>query len=113
MPLLGPDGNTPVVPAPEPAAPAIKEVVTAFLVYQLPNGAWALTPDINEPVVPARPPSLHDIFGAAANIQADITAQRSASMTVGTLDQREMQARAMALSPEQAAAAQAVITGRR
>lgn len=109
MPLLGPDGNTPVA---EPAAPAITQVVTAFLVFQLPNGAWELTPDINAPLVPARPPTTHDILGAVANLQADVHAQRSASLTVGTLQHGAAQAQQRVLSPEEQAALRASM-GRR
>lgn len=114
MSLVGPNGQpaTPA-PAPESAEPAITQVITAFVVYQLPNGAWALTPDLNEPLAPMRPPTAHDILGAAANIVSDMEGQRAASMVVGMLQQQAQAAAQRQLTPEEAQALQAAMRGGR
>lgn len=59
MPLLGPDGQplsevppANAEPVPEPTGPI--ECITAFVVYQLPNGLWQVATDLDVPLVPQR-----------------------------------------------------------
>lgn len=114
MSLLGPTGQPAApAPAPEPAAKEITVVTTAFIVYQLPNGVWLISPDLNEPLAPMRPPSMYDIYGGVTNVQADIAAQRAASLTIGTLQQQAQAAAQRQLTPEEAAALQAAMRGGR
>jgi hypothetical protein len=83
-------------------------VATAFLVYVLPNGRVVVTDDLGAAIVPSRKPSFDDIIGAAANVQAEIVARKTADMAAATTVQTQMavsrQLQAQQLSPEEAAA---------
>lgn len=92
MPLLGPNGQPiPAQPSPaepKPSTPTQEEtpqpparVVTAFLVFQLPNGQWAASEDIFTPIVPSRAPQPDDLIGGAENIKQQVIAQKTASLT--------------------------------
>lgn len=115
MALLRPDGTpadtepspqTQDQPPAEPQAPA--RVTTAFLVYQLPNGQWVASGDIFTPVVPMRQVVPDDLIGACANISAQTIAQmsapRTAQLTVATLKATIQQEQAHRLTPAEAAA---------
>lgn len=117
MPLVGPDGVTPLSapqtapPAPDPDEPPMpRRVATAFLVVVEPNGRVTVTDDLAAPIVPSRKPSFDDILGAASNVVAEITARKAADMaakqTVLTQLATARQMQSQTLSPaEQAAVA--------
>lgn len=109
MPLLGANGmplsapqsqDTPPSPD-EPPAP--KLVTTAFLVYVDGTGRVAVSDDLALPVVPARKPSFDDIIGAAANLQAEITARKAGDMAASLTVQTQL---AMARQMQQSAPTQ-------
>lgn len=54
--------------------------ITAFTVYQLPNGLWQVTDDINAPLVPERVCNSDDVTAGAA-----ITVRDAATREVVTL----------------------------
>lgn len=114
MALVGPDGVTPLSARPQPPAPeepaAPKRVSTAFLVYVEPTGRVIVTDDLSTPIIPSRKPGLDDILGAAANVQTEIAARKTADMaaqaTVLTQLATAQRMQAQSLSPaEQAAVA--------
>lgn len=94
MPLVGLDGQPLSAPSAqdqtpaEPAAP--KRVATAFLVIVAPNGRVSVTDDLGAAIVPSRKPSFDDIIGAAANVQAEITARKTADMAASTTVQTQL-----------------------
>lgn len=97
MALLGPDGMPTSAPRPQPAQdqtpdepPIPQRVTTAFLVYQLPNGRVSVTDDLAAPIVASRKPSYDDIIGAAANIQAELTARKAADMAASATVQTQL-----------------------
>lgn len=121
MALLGPDGQTPVTaPEPEVAEPQPPmQVVTAFVVYQHPNGRWIVTDDLSVPIITMRGVSQDDLISGASNVVAEVSARKAADMAAQTTIQTQLamarqaqqQAAAQSMTPEQAAAAQAVMTG--
>lgn len=120
MALLGPDGNpvhntgtpggpdtgTPREEEPEQDSPREDEpeaptrVVTAFLAYQMPNGAWAATEDLAAAVVPSRRPLPDDLIGGCHNIAASAAARKSAEMAATMTVQTQI---AMARQAQEAA----------
>lgn len=97
MSLLGPDGqpvprNTePVSPGPDAEnTPAPVQVTTAFLVTIAGNGRVSVTEDLAFPAVPMRKPTFDDIIGAAANLQAEISARKTADMAAAATVQTQM-----------------------
>lgn len=133
MPLLGPSGRPlneepPADAVPvnttEPEAPAGPlPCITAFIVYQLPNGQWQVADDIDVPLVPERKPHFddmtagcsvtlrdiasHEIAVAAANLIVPNTAnaviQGQMAMGQKMAEQREAQLIAAKLEAEQKA----------
>lgn len=121
MTLLGPDGNPPVT-APEPEVNEPQpptQVVTAFIVFQLPNGRWSVTDDFTTSMITMRGVSQDDLIAGASNVVAEVSARKAADMAAQTTIQTQLsmarqaqqQQAAQQMSPEQAAAAQAVMTG--
>lgn len=105
MALLGPDGQpTDADPSTEPAtgpeAPATEtqdqepqapnRVVTAFLVFQLPNGQWLASEDIAAPIVPTRKPLPDDIIAGTANVSAQMVARKTADLAAKLTVQTQM-----------------------
>lgn len=122
MALLGPDGQTPVTApaAPEPAEPQPPtQVVTAFIVFQLPNGRWTVTDDLSSSLITMRGPSQDDLISGASNVVAEVSARKAADMAAQTTIQTQLamarqaqQAQAASqMTPAEAAAAQAAMTG--
>ena len=97
MELLDPNGQPLSAPRPQPAqdqtpdkpAPP-RRVSTAFIVYVQPDGRVIVTDDLDAAIVPSRKPSLDDIFGAVANVQAEITARKAADMAAATTVQTQV-----------------------
>lgn len=112
MPLVGPDGVTPVsapsnVPPVQDAPSAPQEVVTAFVVFNLPDGRWGVTDDLNAPLVPSRAPGPDDLIAGASNVQAEMTARKAADMAAQTTIQTQLamarQAASQQIRPDEAA----------
>lgn len=97
MALLGANGMPLSAPQTPPTqdqtpdeTPAPVRVTTAFLVSIAPNGRVSVTDDLAAPIVPARKPTFDDIIGAAANVQAELTARKAADMAAATTIQTQM-----------------------
>ena len=87
MPLLGPDGVTPLSEVPPPdaepvpdetAAPGPIECQTAFVIYLLPDGQWQVSDDLDIPLVPARKPHGDDFTSACATTMRDVATRETA-----------------------------------
>lgn len=72
----------------EPPAPT--RVTTAFLVVVQPTGRVVVTDNLAEAIVPMRGPTYDDIIGAAANIQAELTARKAADMAAAATVQTQL-----------------------
>lgn len=97
MPLVGPDGVTPLsatVPQTQDQTPdeppMPRRVSTAFLVYVEPTGRVFVTDDLAAAIVPSRKPSLDDIIGAAANVHAEVSARKTADMAAAVTVQTQL-----------------------
>ena len=85
--LLSPNGQ-PLPPASltkaaeEPAcpgdAPEPIPCVTAFIIYQLPDGRWQAADDLDTPLVPGRKPVPDDIYAGASIVLKDALAAEAA-----------------------------------
>lgn len=112
--LVGPDGVTPlaVPPAPEntepPSPQPPQRVITAFLVFQTPNGQWLSSADLATPIQPVRAPQPDDLISGAENIKQQVIARRTADLTAVKTVQTQMamaqQMRSQQLTPDEAAA---------
>lgn len=93
MPLLGPDGVTPLVAeavsdahdaledgTAEVAPPEPIECQTAFVVYLLPDGQWQVADDLDIPLVPARKPHGDDFTSACATTMRDVATREVANL---------------------------------
>jgi hypothetical protein len=98
--LLAPNGQ-PAVPeslvkAPEPedvpAAPEPVECVTAFVVYQLPDGRWQAADDLDAPFMPGRKPIPDEIYSGCAVVQKDALATEAAITSANLILQHVGQA---------------------
>lgn len=78
------DDQTPEEPKPPVRA------VTAFLVYQLPIGRWLATDNLAEAIVPMRQATFDDIIAGTANVQAEITARKTADMAAAMTIQTQV-----------------------
>jgi hypothetical protein len=117
MPLLGPDG-APIGAQPQPAAnepQPPKQVVTAFITYQLPDGRWTVTDDLTDVMVVMRKPSFDDLIAGSANVQSEIAGRKTANLTAQTTIQTQMaitrQMEQQKMSHEEARAAKAAMSG--
>lgn len=97
MSLVGPSGaplNTsrpPEAAAPSPQEPPVPRMVTtAFLVYADPTGRVLVTDQLDTAIIPSRQPTLDDIIGMTANVQAELTARKTANMAAATTIQTQM-----------------------
>lgn len=81
--------------AQEPASLQIVHAATAFLVAWI-DGQVIITADLNAPIVADHFPTQDEILGAAANLIADRSAERTAHLSAGqvitTLDARAQEA---------------------
>lgn len=121
MSLLGPNGE-PADQAPEPspeteAVPAPPtRVVTAFLVFQMPNGQWISSEDIGTPIIPVRPPVADDLIAGAENVKAQVIARKTADLsavaTVRTQMSVAQQMQQQQASPTEAAVLAQIARGR-
>lgn len=87
-PSTGPDTPATETQEQEPTTPT--RVVTAFLVFQLPNGQWLAAEDINSPIVPVRKPLPDDIIAGTANVSAQMVARRTADLAAKLTVQTQM-----------------------
>ncbi len=81
MPLLAPNGervSLPDRPADEPEVQGPVECVTAFVVYQLPDGRWQAADDLDVPLVPGRKPIPDEIYAGCSVITKDTIVHESA-----------------------------------
>lgn len=97
MSLVGPSGlplspaRPQDVPEPSPDVPPVpKHATTAFLVIVEPTGRVLVSDNLAEIVIAARKPTFDDIIGAAANVQAEISARKTANMTTASVIQTQM-----------------------
>jgi len=67
------------------------ECVTAFVVFQLPNGLWQAVPDAKAPLIPQRQSVQEDIIGGSAVTMRDIHTQEIAQMTAQATVQAQFQ----------------------
>ena len=83
MPLLAPNGQ-PLSSAPEPVPQDAPETpgpipcVTAFIIYQLPDGRWQAADDLDTPLVPGRKPVPDEIYAGASIVLKDALAAEAA-----------------------------------
>ena len=83
MPLQAPNGQ-PLSSAPEPAPQDTAEpsgpipCVTAFVIYQLPDGRWQAADDLDIPLVPGRKPVPDEIYAGASIVLKDALAAEAA-----------------------------------
>lgn len=57
------------------------DVVTAFVVFQLPTGLWQLTNEVSAPLIPQRPPIHADVLGGLTVTMRDIHIREGAQQT--------------------------------
>ena len=81
MPLLAPNGQ-PLAPEPAPQdapeTPGPIPCVTAFIIYQLPDGRWQAADDLDTPLVPGRKPVPDEIYAGASIVVKDALAAEAA-----------------------------------
>ncbi|GAA2321862.1 hypothetical protein GCM10010149_88690 [Nonomuraea roseoviolacea subsp. roseoviolacea] len=68
---------------PEPQAPELPPLATAFVVFQDPDGQWGASNDpalLSDAVEISKMTHPDEIFAGCASIQADIIAQKTAGM---------------------------------
>ena len=95
--LIVPGGRPEATPAPEePGPPAPVEVVTAFVVYLLPDSRVMVSDDLNAPLVPGRKPSGDELYYMSAIVMKDVqnteAANMAANAVVGFQEMRMRQA---------------------
>jgi hypothetical protein len=78
--LLAPNGEHVTLdpPAEQPVAPEPVECVTAFIIYQLPDGRWQAADDLDTPLVPARKPVPDEIYAGCSIVLKDALAAEAA-----------------------------------
>jgi hypothetical protein len=57
------------------------ECITAFVIFQLPNGLWQAAPQIDAPLIPQRKAIFPDIIGGSAVTMRDIHTREIAQQT--------------------------------
>jgi hypothetical protein len=67
----------------EPTGPI--ECITAFVVYQLPNGLWQVSDDLDVPLMPERKCNGDDITAGAAITQRDAATREMIGLAVQQL----------------------------
>ena len=83
--------------------------VTAFTIFQLPNGLWQAVPDVNVPLIPQRQSVQEDIIGGSATTMRDIHTREIAQMTAqATINAQFQVGQAMAQQRENALAQQQI-----
>ena len=79
--LLSPNGQ-PLAPEPAPQdapeTPGPIPCVTAFIIYQLPDGRWQAADDLDTPLVPGRKPVPDEIYAGASIVLKDALAAEAA-----------------------------------
>lgn len=102
----------------EMAAATPKEVITAFVVYQSPDGEWAATSDLDQVLDLHRGPTPDDITAGCAvvtrDIQVQITAVESAKLsTAGVIQNMMMISKQAAEAQQMAQVSQILQKGKR
>lgn len=86
---------------------ASQDVITAFVIFQLPNGLWQLAPKVDVPLVPAREPRWSDYQGGLAVVARDAHTQEIATATANATVQAQFQLGQAVAQQRQNAAIQA------
>lgn len=69
----------------EPVAPEMLPCVTAFIVYQLPDGRWQVSDDLDAPLVPERKPHADDMTSGCSTTLRDVQTQEVIAVMAGAI----------------------------
>jgi hypothetical protein len=88
-------------------------VTTAFVVYQTPEGQWAVTPDLSIDLNTARQATMDDIISGTSAAHAGMSAQQTAMTMMVLMNQQAQALQQQAMQQQEAAKVSSLIDPRK